>query len=285
VRLTAARGAAAALVLLTIGLSAHLQAWGEQGHRLVALLAAERLTPVARRNVVWLLGPESLADVASWADRYHDGAYQTFYWHFLNIPPEATSYDRDRDCPRQPGVAAGTRSDAWRDCAVDRILYNKARLADTTLDRADRAIALKFLVHLVGDLHQPFHALGVGHGGNDIPVAVFGADTCGTRSCNLHGAWDSELMAHRHLDDARYLTPLRALIANSDWGTRPAGTPAEWAMQSHDLAKAALLPEHGRVDEAYYRVHIAVVDRRLALAGVRLAAILNEILIAPPVEW
>jgi hypothetical protein len=56
-------------------------------------------------------------------------------------------------------------------------------------------------------------------------------------------------------------------------------------MQSHDLARAALLPEHGRVDEAYYRAHIAVVDRRLALAGVRLAAILNEVLIAPPVEW
>ena len=49
--------------------------------------------------------------------------------HFLNIPPEATSYDRDRDCPRQPGVAAGARGDTWRDCAVDRILYNKARLA------------------------------------------------------------------------------------------------------------------------------------------------------------
>ena len=284
-RLTAVRRAAATLVLLTIGASAPLQAWGGQGHRLVALLAAERLTPIARRNVVWLLGPESLADVASWADRYHDGAYQTFYWHFLNIPPGATSYDRDRDCPRQPGVAAGSRTDAWRDCAVDRILYNKARLADTTLDRADRAIALKFLVHLVGDLHQPFHALGVGHGGNDIPVVVFGSDTCGARSCNLHGAWDDGLMAHRHLDDAQYLPPLRTLIANNDWGTRPAGTPAEWAMQSHDLARAALLPEHGRVDEAYYRAHIAVVDRRLALAGVRLAVILNEVLIAPPVQW
>jgi hypothetical protein len=285
VRLTRVRRAAAALVLLTVGSAAHLQAWGGQGHRLVALLAAERLTPVARRNIVWLLGPESLADIASWADRYNDGAYQTFYWHFLNIPPDATTYDRDRDCPRQPGVAAGTRADAWRDCAVDRILYNKARLAETTLDRADRAIALKFLVHLVGDLHQPFHALGVGHGGNDIPVVAFGSDTCGTHSCNLHGVWDSELMAHRRLDDGRYLRPLRDLIATSGWAQRPSGTPAEWAMQSHDLAKAALLPEHGRVDEAYYRAQIAIVDRRLAQAGVRLAAILNEVLIAPPVEW
>src|SRR3954467_7267034 len=110
-------------------------AWAAQGHRLVATLAAERLTPVARRNVSWLLGSQTLADISSWADRYVDAQYQTFYWHFLNIPAEATSYDRDRDCPPQPGLAEGARGDVWRDCAVDRILYHKARIADPTLDR------------------------------------------------------------------------------------------------------------------------------------------------------
>ena len=275
--------AAVAIALLAIA-PAPIEAWGGPGHRLVALLAAERLTPIARRNVVWLLGPESLADVSSWADRYSEGVYQTFYWHFLNIPPEATSYDRDRDCPRQPSVAVGMRADAWRDCAVDRILYNKARLADTTLDRADRAIALKFLVHLVGDLHQPFHALGVGRGGNDVHVSVFGAETCGNNPCNLHGVWDSGLITHRALDESRYMTLLRELIAKNRLAAPPAGTPAEWAMQSHDLGKAALLPPHGNADEAYYRAQIPVVERRLAQAGLRLAAALNEILIAPPPE-
>ena len=269
-------------MLMLAGAQARTQAWSAQGHRLVALLAAERLTPLARRNVTWLLGPESLADVSSWADRYLEGNYQTFYWHFLNIPPDATSYDRDRDCPRQPGVAADSRADTWRDCAVDRILYNKARLADTTLDRADRAIALKFLVHFVGDLHQPFHALGVGHGGNDIKITVFGSETCGNHPCNLHGVWDGELIAHQGLDDAHYLPVLRDLIAKNQWETAPAGTPAEWAMQSHDLGKGALLSEHGSADEAYYRAHIATVDRRLAQAGVRLAAALNEVLISDP---
>jgi len=56
-------------------------------------------------------------------------------------------------------------------------------------------------------------------------------------------------------------------------------------MQSHDLGKAALLPPHGRVDEAYYRAQIPIVDERLSLAGLRLAAVLNEILTAPPPEW
>jgi hypothetical protein len=276
--------AAVTLAILTTAES--VAAWSAQGHRLVALVAAERLTPLARRNVVWLLGPETLADVSSWADHYNDGVYQTFYWHFVNIPAEATGYDRDRDCPRQPGVAAGARADTWRDCAIDRILYNKARLADLTLDRADRAIALKFLVHFVGDLHQPFHAFGPGHGGNDIRVNQFGADVCGSNPCNLHGTWDGGLIAHRSLDDARYLTLLRELIARQGWATQPAGTPVEWAMQSHALAKAALLPAHGRIDEAYYRAQIDVVDQRVAQGGVRLAALLNEILATtPPEAW
>ena len=276
------RTIAAASLVLTITASSSLSAWNAQGHRLVALIAAERLTPIARQNVSSLLGPESLADISSWADRYLDGNYQTFYWHFVNIPSQATTYDRDRDCPRQPGVAAGARADAWRDCVVDRIAYNKARLADMSLDRADRAIALKFAVHLVGDLHQPFHALGVGHGGNDIPVRVFGSDTCGNRPCELHGVWDGGLIVHRGLDDEHYLAALRDLIGRRQWGSQPAGTPAEWAMQSQALAKAALLPEHGTADESYYRAHIDVVDQRLALAGVRLAAILNEVLTNPP---
>ena len=65
---------------------------------------------------------------------------------------------------------ATSRGDRWRDCVVDRIRYNQERLADATLDRADRAIALKFLVHLIGDVHQPFHARGVARGGSLLIV-------------------------------------------------------------------------------------------------------------------
>ena len=75
--------------------------------RLVALLASHRLTPRAQQNVTWLLGDETLADVSSWADQYLEGNTQTALWHYLNIPPGATGYDRDRDCPLQPGVTAG----------------------------------------------------------------------------------------------------------------------------------------------------------------------------------
>ena len=277
----------AAQLLLACIASTTLQAWSPQGHRLVALVATNHLEPPARQNVSWLLGDSSLADVAVWADQYLQGNNQTSFWHFINIPLDATSYNRDRDCPRQPGVAAGGRGDTWRDCVVDRILYNRDRLANTSLDRADRAIALKFLVHLVGDLHQPFHALGVERGGNGIPVSAFESATCsyddGTPyPCNLHGVWDTVLIAHRRLGDQPYLAELERQIKQRRWDVAAIGSPADWAMESHALARVALLPPGGAVDEGYYRARIPVVDERLALGGLRLAAWLNRSLAEPP---
>ena len=286
------RSCLAALVVCTVVQARPLHAWGGLGHRLVGLIAAARLTPVAKQNVAWLLDGQSLADVSSWADAQGGANVQTSWWHYLDIPPDASGYDRDRDCPRQPGVEPGARNDRWRDCAVDRILYFEERLGDRTLDRADRATALKFLVHFVGDLHQPFHALGVGRGGNDVPVGVFGATDCGNdparpAPCNLHMVWDSRLIAHRALDEPRYLAALEQLIVQHRWEaeTRSPGTPAQWAEESFRLAKTALVAPNTNIDETYYGAQIPIVDRRLAFAGLRLAVALNGILTtAPPAK-
>ncbi len=279
-------GAVAVVILLILG-TAIPQAWGPQGHRLVALVATDRLTPAARLNVAWLLGDASLPDIAVWADQQVVDNSQTGPWHYVNVPLAATSYERDRDCPLQPGVTAGSANDRWRDCVVDRILYHQQRLRNTLLDRADRATALKFLVHFVGDLHQPFHALAVARGGNDIPVVAFGSPICtradGTRySCNLHGVWDSTLIDHRQLSDRQYLDELSRQIRQHSWDRVATGLPVEWAMESHALAKAVLLPAQGVVDETYYGAQIAAIDKRLSLGGLRLAAMLNDSLPAAP---
>lgn len=261
-----------------------LQAWGGQGHRLVGLIAANHLSRTAAQRVAWLLDGQSLAGVSNWADAQITDLQQTATWHYLNIPPTAAGYDRDRDCQRQPGVAAGSRGDTWRDCVVDRITYFEQRTADTELDRADRATALKYLVHFIGDLHQPFHALGVGRGGNDVIVRVFGNANCGNDPkrpplpCNLHSVWDSRLIARRDLSDKEYVSVLEALIKQKGWFQQPVGTPKDWAEQSWALGKTALVPNGTNIDEAYYRKHIGVIDERLALAGVRLAAVLNRAL-------
>ncbi len=273
-------GVAAMAIVMT---APSLGAWGGQGHRLVGLIAAERLTPIARQNVTWLLDGQTLAEVSTWADSIRSDQQQTYGWHFLNIAPGAAGYDRDRDCPRAAGVEAGARADRWRDCAVDRILFWEQRLADTTLDRADRATALKFLVHFIGDLHQPFHTIGVGRGGNDVHVRFFGDANCSDPGdkpfpCNLHSVWDGRLIARRRLDDRAYVAQLQKLIVDRRWSASPPGTPAQWAEQSFRVATDALVKPDTNIDEAYYRRHIGVIDERLALAGVRLAAVLNRIL-------
>ena len=270
------------VLLVTMG-AAHSHAWGVQGHRLVALVATAHLSTGARADVRWLLGDETLADVSSWADTIVADQNQTGLWHYVNMPAEATAYSRDRDCPRQAGVQPGARNDKWRDCVVDRIQYHEEQLKDRRLDRADRAIALKFLVHFVGDLHQPLHAVGLARGGNGIPVIVFGSPNCQLPDrppvpCNLHGVWDSSLIAHRQLTDRQYVAELSRQIRANRWNQSPVGSAADWAMESFNLAKPAILAPQGAVDEAYYRAQIAVVDQRLAIGGIRLAALLNRAL-------
>lgn len=272
-----------AVAIAMVFATSPLHGWGGQGHRLVGLIAAERLTPMARDAVRRLLDGQTLADVSSWADTIRSDQQQTYGWHFLNIPADAGGYDRDRDCPRAAGVVAGSRSDRWRDCAVDRILFWEQRLADASLDRADRATALKFIVHFIGDLHQPFHTLGVGRGGNDVDVRVFGEVNCADEgekafACNLHSVWDSRLIARRNLDDRAYLAQLQKLIADKRLAAAAPTTPVQWAEQSWRLARAALVAPGTNIDDAYYRRHIAVIDERLALAGIRLAAVLNRAL-------
>lgn len=251
-------------------------AWGPQGHKLVAMVAMDHLTPTARKNVTALLGPETLADVASWPDVYRSSETQTGAWHYVDIPADSETYDRDRDCPTQPNVKLGSANDKWRDCVVDRILFFEGRIGDAKLDYADRAVALKYLVHFVGDLHQPFHAYGPEKGGNGIPVVEFGSTMCGKYSCNLHSVWDSGLILHRELSDKAYLLLLEKEIRRDNPVTG-SDDPAVWAAQSKALAMSAVVPANGTIDQAYFDREIPVVDRQLEVAGLRLAAVLNRV--------
>ncbi len=264
--------------------SAPAFAWGPQGHKLVALVAEDHLTPMARRNVKALLGPETLADVASWPDVYRPLETQTALWHYVDLPAGATAYDRDRDCPTQPNVKLGTPNDKWRDCVVDRILFFEGRVADTTLDQPDRATALKYLIHFIGDIHQPFHAYGPERGGNGILVVVFGSPTCGKYNCNLHAVWDSGLILHRGLTDRSYRDALEQSIRTRNT-TPGSDNPAIWTAESMTAATGALVPNNGTIDETYYMREIPILDERLALAGLRLAAFLNRTFTSAPVKF
>jgi len=267
----------AALLLLLISISIPSLAWGPEGHRIVGDIAQERLTPMARLHVKELLGNDDLAAVAVWADDIKAEHPESYGWHFVDIPEDASGFSEPRDCFRPDEKHPSTLED-HHNCVVDRITMFKQVLADRNSPRQDRIEALKFLVHFVGDVHQPMHAMGEARGGNDIHVVEFGSSQCGKYPCNLHFAWDIGLIEHTGLSEKQYVSRIDELIASRRLTIQADGTPSEWANESFLLAKKAWLRDGGPVDESYYENEIGIVNRRLALAGIRLASLLNQAL-------
>jgi hypothetical protein len=248
-------------------------AWGREGHRLTALVADNYLTPETRGAIRDLLGKDSIADVASWADAYRQEHPETGKWHFADTPRAEATYNRDRDCPVSPDVTS-----KWRDCVVDRILYFEMRLADKSLSHDDRAEALKYVIHFIGDIHQPLHVIGEARGGNQIRVAFLGSTQCGSYKCNLHGVWDESLIEEHGLNEKKYTAYLLTDIAEHNWEKLAGGNPVQWANASHQYAVKAFAPDGALITKQYYTEEINVVDSQLALGGLRLARVLNTIL-------
>jgi hypothetical protein len=264
--------------VLSCALTPQSWAWGKEGHRLTALVAEHYLTPETRAAIAQLLGKQTLADVAPWADEYRQEHPETAPWHYVDIPAQQQAYDRQRDCP----LPAKDPASPWRDCVTDRILYFEGRLGDATLSPQERAIALKFLVHLIGDIHQPFHALGDFRGGNDIHLSFLGTSQCESGHCNLHGIWDDSLISERNLSEKKYTDLLLQAIQENHWENLSGGAPSAWANISHHYAVDALMPTDSTIGRAYVTEESKIVDAQLALGGLRLARVLNRIL-APDV--
>ncbi len=268
-----------AVLALFALLPAQLFSWSAKGHAIVADLAYSRLNPTAKENIRLLLGNDSLASIAAWADEIRKDRDETFGWHFVDIPKDADGFAQPRDCfrPQDKDKHPSAQND-HHNCVVDRIEMFRQVLADENASRDDRVAALKFLVHFVGDVHQPLHGIDEARGGNDIKVSVFGSDQCGNYSCNLHGVWDYSLIEHTGYSEDEYVSHLKNVVRKQQLEQKAGGSPEDWANESfHDARK--IIAEHGAsVDDAYYQANIGLVDERLALAGLRLAALLNDTL-------
>jgi hypothetical protein len=252
-------------------------AWGPEGHRVVADIARAHLSERARRHVRELLGTDDLASVSTWADEVRNPRPETYGWHFVDIPWNAQGFSEPRDCYRFDEKHPEANQD-HHNCVVDRIEIFERTLANRSASNANRVEALKFLVHFVGDIHQPLHAIAEARGGNDIHVVEFGSSECGTRPCNLHFVWDVGLTDHAGREQVEYDAYLENLIIKRDLQKRAGGSPEDWANESFHLAHQVWLTEGGQVNEAYYRRNIEIVNERLALAGLRLASLLNAVL-------
>ena len=270
---------AACFSLLLAALPIPAGAWGSQGHQVVANLAQAQLSAKAKREVDRLLAlepGETLASISTWADEHRSPA--TAAWHYVNFPKNSCNYSPERDCPDGQCVVA----------AIDR---QRDILASSVTDEA-RLRALKYLVHLVADVHQPLHAgYAEDRGGNSYQLQAF------MRGSNLHAFWDSgliraldqdtEVMSARLLATADKVTgsgydPGDPAKARSQAAQRPSGAFPSVAVQAAEescriVGQPGFYP--GRlVDMSYVQRFAPLMEQRLRLAGTRLADLINQAL-------
>lgn len=272
-----------ALLLALAGAGEPAWGWAQLGHALVGDLAAQQLTPAARRQVEALLAGETdptLGGVASWADALRstdpDRFRATSTWHYINARGGGCAFDEARDC--KDG-----------NCAVSAITAQEKILADPAQPREARRDALKFLVHFIGDIHQPLHAGNrEDSGGNRYQVSLRTAiqpeDYArssfrdGVMGTNLHAVWDYYVLASAGLERTAY----RARLTSSALRTvaRPGrATPMAWARESCKLIDSQkLYPPAHMLDEAYLAAWRPFAERRISVAAKRLAAVLNQAL-------
>jgi hypothetical protein len=242
------------------------------GHRTIGRIAENHLSPNAKAGVRSLLGDETLADVAPWADevRNQPEFRATGSWHFLNLPL-GLSYSEF-----QKTVEGMTQENIY-----SALLKQERVIADKGSSREKKVEALKFIVHFVGDLHQPMHvSREVDKGGNTIQLNYEGQGT------NLHSLWDTRLLQHEGLTyeelAVKYDHASPAEIRQ--WQGDPL---MKWLWESYEISTkiyGEVDAMKGRsIDERYYQAHIGIIQMRIEQAGIRLAGVLNTLFKNGPV--
>jgi hypothetical protein len=246
-------------------------AWGRTGNRVIARLAERHLTDQARAEIRALLEPgESLADCSTWADEHRREMPKTAPWHYVNVPLDQPRYD-DRFAGDEPS----------KGYIVPKIRELRVVLKDRSRPVEERRQALRFLVHLVEDLHMPLH---VGEnrdkGGNNLQVRWF------DRGSNLHRVWDSGIIDHAGRGEDGWLADLIAMDTDEARRQFQGGSVEDWATESllaarqayQDPATGQRIKPGAKLGDAYQERSLPVAKRRLYQAGARLAWVLNEVL-------
>ncbi|MFP7722246.1 S1/P1 nuclease [Lysobacter sp. A3-1-A15] len=243
--------------------------WGPLGHRLVAALAWDDLDPAVRAEITALLAGEpvpTLPGIASWADDLRandpDLGRRSAPWHYVNLGELGCRYDAPRACP-------------GGDCVVEAIGEQAAILGDRARPAAERLQALKFVVHFVGDVHQPMHAGNAGdRGGNDVQVNWPDGSRDG-KGGNLHSLWDSGLFNTARLDESQWLARLRSM----ELAVPLAAGPERWAEQSCKVAMGpGAYPAKAKLGTDYLQAWRPVAEQQVRAGGSHLAMLLNATL-------
>ncbi|MBL8297120.1 MAG: S1/P1 nuclease [Rhodanobacteraceae bacterium] len=253
-----------AAYLVLILSSAPAAAWGVLAHNTIAGLAQEHVSASVRQAVRALLQPDqesTLVDIATWADDLRDSDPARFRatgkLHYVNFSSDGCRYDPGRDCRNG-------------ECVVAAIQRNIAILADHSRPRAERADALRFVSHLIADVHQPLHAsYRRDKGGNTVQLRY------GRENWNLHSVWDSLIPNSTR---RRWPDYAAALTAGVDKASA-VGDAVQWAEESCRIVRdGSVYPAGERIDDAWLARMRPVAEQRMQQAAARLAAVLEHAL-------
>ena len=251
--------------------------WGWDQHKVVAEIAEENLTPPAKQGVAALLGPQAkLANVAIWADEIKDERPDTAPCHYINYPLELLEPKYDVRQTEDGNI-------------VSAIEAQITILKDQEAPLSDRREALKFLVHFVGDIHQPLHCgCAADRGGNTVALLWKG------KVKNLHSFWDVAVLPKEEKDILTWAARLQKEQTPASRLALMRGGPYDWMVESRRILQDFCYPRLHRVwpfpsqrkilayDESDLPAAQKLAREQLLKAGLRLAFVLNDIFASPP---
>lgn len=272
------------LALAALFVTTNALAWGPTGHRVVGAVAEKHLDPAVAVKAFKLLGGQSLSRVSTWSDeiRSEPQTYShTYNWHYTDWKDEDHKHDETKSSGK----------------LLTSIREQLSVLKSAEASPEKKAFALKFIVHLVGDIHMPLHVgNGLDRGGNNCKVLFHKKET------NLHALWDEGMIDFTNLsftELASYVSQGRTREEISSWKS---GDVTDWALESKIL-RASVYPSDvvppkapmsvksycrtdGQVTQEetpklayeYSYQFVPVIEKRLFQAGIRLAVMLNEAL-------
>lgn len=236
--------------------------WGQTGHRVTGAIAEKYLSPLSQAALKDLLPRGSLAQASTYADEMRSDP-STFWrktaspWHYVTVP-EGQNY---------VNVGAPVEGDA-----VTALSHFKSVLLNDASTAEKKRLALRFIVHIIGDLHQPLHAgNGTDRGGNDEKLQFFWHDS------NLHRVWDSEMLDQRKMSYTEWTEQLNRQITPQNIRQWASVDPFVWIQESIEI-RDTIYPEEGaELSYDYLYNHLPIATERLQMAGIRIAMYLNHI--------
>lgn len=253
-------GAAVILALVFVSIKpADVSAWGRTGHFITGEIAQFYLTDATAAHVERLLGETSLSVATVWMDevRSRDEYAYTRDWHWVTIPTGSTYVESEKN-PNGDVIAA--------------LEEQIAKLKAGGLTEKEERDAMRFVIHMIGDMHQPLHVgTGDDRGGNDVRVQWL------DRNSNLHRVWDTNMIESYGMTSTEFAAAINIITPETVDRWQSTGV-RHWAMESVGHREAVYAyPEDKQIGWEYRNDNFHIVEKRLLQAGVRIAAVLNDI--------